>query len=282
MEFTLSSKNQEEIEEVSSAGVKNESKVRVELPSNNRSVIGSRPKPLDSDDDEAAEEVAVPPAERNISPKDVIEFTDEDESICIIGTWGGKVTRIAGLENMTKIKEIILRSCLVGSMEGIEDLLTLQKLELYDNQIEQISSLDRLLNLKILDLSFNSIRIMTPNLVQSCPLLEELYVAQNKLRKIEGLEGLSHLRVLDLGANRIRSMEGLSTLTSMQSLWLGKNKIEEIGGGIGSFLSLKQLDIQNNRLTSLGSELLGLTSLCELYLACNGLETVQGIYLHII
>mmetsp|Transcript_36439 Transcript_36439/g.34450 ORF Transcript_36439/g.34450 Transcript_36439/m.34450 type:complete len:167 (+) Transcript_36439:52-552(+) len=163
MEFTLSSKNKnhEEIEEVSSAGVKNESKVRVELPS--RSAIGSRPKPLDSDDDEGEdraedEGVILPPAERNISPKDVLEFTDEDESICIIGTWGGKVTRIAGLEKMTKIKEIILRSCLVGSMEGIEDLITLQKLELYDNQIEQISSLDLLVNLKILDLSFNSIR----------------------------------------------------------------------------------------------------------------------------
>jgi hypothetical protein len=46
----------------------------------------------------------LPPAERNISPADVVEFTDEDESIYIIGTWGGKVTRIAGLSNMTKIK----------------------------------------------------------------------------------------------------------------------------------------------------------------------------------
>ena len=35
----------------------------------------------------------------------------------------------------------------------------------------------------------------------------ELYVAQNKLRKIEGLEGLSKLRILDLGANRIRVRE---------------------------------------------------------------------------
>ena len=46
----------------------------------------------------------IAPAERNITPADVIEFTDEDESIHIIGTWGGKVTRIAGLSNMTKIK----------------------------------------------------------------------------------------------------------------------------------------------------------------------------------
>ena len=46
----------------------------------------------------------IAPADRNITPADVIEITDEDESIHIIGTWGGKVTRIAGLSNMTKIK----------------------------------------------------------------------------------------------------------------------------------------------------------------------------------
>ena len=57
-------------------------------------------------------------------------------------------------------------------MEGIENLLTLRKLELYDNQIEQISSLERLSNLLILDLSFNAIRKMVPNLAQCCPKLE--------------------------------------------------------------------------------------------------------------
>lgn len=73
---------------------------------------------------------------------------------------------------MTKIKDLVLRSCLVGSMEGIENLSTLRKVELYDNQIEQISGLERLSNLIILDLSFNAIRNMVPNLVSCCPLLE--------------------------------------------------------------------------------------------------------------
>jgi protein phosphatase 1 regulatory subunit 7 len=88
-------------------------------------------------------------------------------------------------------------------MTGIEHLVLLEKLELYDNHVEEIRGISRLNNLRILDLSFNSIRELIP-LAQYVPLLEELYVAQNKLRKIEGLEGLVHLRVLDLGANRIR------------------------------------------------------------------------------
>ena len=89
-------------------------------------------------------------------------------------------------------------------MDGInENLSTLTKLELYDNQIEKISSISFLRNLIILDISFNSIRDMSP--VSMCsPTLEELYIAQNKLRKIEGISHLTNLRILDLGANRIR------------------------------------------------------------------------------
>ena len=142
-------------------------------------------------------------------------------------------------------------------------------------QIEKMSSLDLLNNLQILDLSFNSIRSLIP--LQCCPLLEELYVAQNKLRMIEGLDGLIHLRVLDLGANRIRSMNGLESLTSLQSLWLGKNKIEYISGGIKNMHKLRQLDIQNNRLTSLGDELSNHMNMEELYLAWNNITSLEGL-----
>lgn len=41
--------------------------------------------------------------------------------------------------------------------------------------------------------------------------------------------------------------------------------------------ALTQLDVQNNRLTSLGSGLLNLSSLSELYLACNALESLEGL-----
>ena len=61
-------------------------------------------------------------------------------------------------------------------MEGIENLLTLRKLELYDNQIEQITSLERLSNLLVLDLSFNAIRKMIPDLAGCCPKLEGMNI----------------------------------------------------------------------------------------------------------
>lgn len=141
--------------------------------------------------------------------------------------------------------------------------------------MEYVTGIQTLSNLRILDLSFNSIRQLI-DFGQYVPLLEELYVAQNKLRKIEGLHGLRHLKILDLGANRIRVIEGLSNNTELKSLWLGKNKIEAIEG-LETLSSLEQLDIQNNRLTSLGEGLKNLSHLRELYLACNKIPTVTGL-----
>lgn len=47
--------------------------------------------------------------------------------------------------------------------------------------------------------------------------------------------------------------------------------------GIENLLSLRQLDIQNNRLRSIGTRLLSLSNMAELYLACNAIESVCGL-----
>jgi hypothetical protein len=61
----------------------------------------------DDDENSVTEEdpqASSPPAERLVYPKDVVDFNDEDEIIYVLGTRGGKVTRISGLENMSRIK----------------------------------------------------------------------------------------------------------------------------------------------------------------------------------
>jgi Leucine-rich repeat (LRR) protein len=96
-------------------------------------------------------------------------------------------------------------------MDGAETAPRLQKLELYDNQVEAISlHLGSLQFLTILDLSYNNIRDMAP--VRACRGLQKLYIAQNKLREISGLEEMHDLRLLDLGANRIRVCCALTSI----------------------------------------------------------------------
>lgn len=98
-------------------------------------------------------------------------------------------------------------------------------------------------------------------------------IANNKIKKIEGLSSLINLRKIDLGANRIRKMDEkqLSSLINLEELWLGKNKIEKIEG-ISSLTKLRRLDVQSNRLTSINGLTGQIDSLEELYLAHNGIE----------
>jgi len=68
--------------------------------------------------------------------------------------------------------------------------------------------------------------------LENVPLTLLTVLANNKLKSMAGLKGLSKLRRIDLGANRIRVMDGeeLSGLVNLEELWLGKNKIEKIQG----------------------------------------------------
>lgn len=161
------------------------------------------------------------PVTRLVIPSDVVPVSATDDTIYIVGTQMEKVTKIAGL-NIAKdcLENLTLRCCLISSMEGVESLINLKKLELYDNQVQKLSSLEHLQNLQILDMSFNAVRDMSP--VSCCPNLTELYLAQNKLRKIQGIALMKNLRVLDLGANRIRVkiFTGVSFKYSHQSEYL--------------------------------------------------------------
>lgn len=71
-------------------------------------------------------------------------------------------------------------------------------------------------------------------------------------------------------------MSGLEGLVSLESAWLGKNKIDAISH-IGHLPRLRQLDIQNNRLTSLGDDLKQCSSLEELYLSSNAITSTSGL-----
>lgn len=48
----------------------------------------------------------IPPVDRIIYPCDIVDIHEDDETIYIIGTKEGKVTKIKGLENNRKLKVI--------------------------------------------------------------------------------------------------------------------------------------------------------------------------------
>jgi hypothetical protein len=172
-------------------------------------------------------------------PWDVADIDMADNELILVGTAGQKITHMGNdlSEHCNpNLKKLVLRSHGIKRMEGLTNFGELELLELYDNVVEELQALNEGANgtpgttLRVLDMSYNSIREMGP--VSLCPHLTELYLANNKLKRIEGISGLTQLKKIDLGANRIRVMpaEELSGLVNLEELWLGKNKIEKIEG----------------------------------------------------
>jgi hypothetical protein len=124
---------------------------------------------------EAISNVFVPPIDRLLGVFDVLDVASvvDSQSVYIIGTRDSKVTTMSDLSclgsyyaNMSDnkrdqsvVKEVTLRSCLISRIDGLAYLKGLEKLELYDNVIEQFDQLELVADsLLVLDVSFNAIR----------------------------------------------------------------------------------------------------------------------------
>lgn len=114
---------------------------------------------------------------------------------------------------------------------------------------------------------------MAPLEYMNAPRLEELYLAQNKISEVHGINQLTSLRILELGSNRIKSIKNIENLVNLQELWLGRNRITEIAG-LGLLKNLKRLSLQSNRITSLRG-LESCTTLEELYISHNGITSIE-------
>ena len=120
------------------------------------------------------------PAPQIRYPADVAEILPEDTEICIVGTAGQKITHMGKDFSATvnpNLTQLVLRSHLIRTMEGLEHFANLELLELYDNQVDGLRCLDNGegmpgMTLKTLDMSYNVIREMEP--VSLCPNLTVL------------------------------------------------------------------------------------------------------------
>lgn len=136
-----------------------------------------------------------------------------------------------------------------------------------------------------LDLSYNQIKKIS-GLDPLGGTLKELYLVENKISEIQGLDKLVNLELLELGGNRIRSIgHGLDHLASLKQLWLGKNKITSIDDSLHALHNLERLSLQANRLTKIEPHNFpegSLPRLEEAYFSENGISEIENIPFHAI
>ncbi|XP_062953947.1 leucine-rich repeat-containing protein 23 [Cynocephalus volans] len=104
----------------------------------------------------------------------------------------------------------------------------LESLDLKGNRIHMVTGLDpqKLNSLHTLELRGNQLE---STLGINLPKLKNLYLAQNMLKKVEGLENLSNLTTLHLRDNQIETLSGFSgEMKSLQYLNLRGNMVTNL------------------------------------------------------
>lgn len=98
--------------------------------------------------------------------------------------------------------------------------------------------------------------------------LEQIWLNENLIENIKGLDKLKSLRELYLGCNKIKRIRGLDSLVNLEKLWLDENKITHIEG-LNNLVNLKELNIAGNQIEIIGMGLDGLVSLSDLNISNN-------------
>lgn len=215
-----------------------------------------------------------PPIEAD---EDLLEDFEEDTDEIDLTHMRLKSLKKLGLERFPNVTYACFRQNQPVNMKGLENLpKTLETLELYDNNIERMDHRLEHFNgttLKSLDLSFNNIRHIRH--LEGLTGLEQIFLCQNDISRIEGLDTLVNLTNLELGANRIKEIENLEKLQSLEMLWLAKNRITKLEN-LDVLSNLRLLSIQSNKITKIEG-LEKLTNLEELYISFNQIEKVEGL-----
>lgn len=175
------------------------------------------------------------------------------------------------LHGLTQLKTLSLSKHQISSIRGIEQLITLTKLDLFDNSLTNAAlCLSRLQALTYLDLSFNRLTNLAP--LAALTRLQTLNVTGNQLIELSENELRPHQQLTSLDASHnynaenkkaIAHIDGVYLLTNLRTLHLRQNSIASIAPTITNLRSLQEIDLDETNITSLGT-LVNVTSLTDL------------------
>ncbi|KAM9842946.1 leucine-rich repeat-containing protein 9 [Aulostomus maculatus] len=134
--------------------------------------------------------------------------------------------RMVGLSFFPRLCQLTIIGQDIKHMEGLESCPLLQELWVVECHLTEISGL------------------------QGCPQLQKLYLYDNKICEIKNLDSQINVEVLWLNNNCITQIQGLSTLQNLKELNLADNCIEQIGHSLDPNVSLQNLNLSGNKISS--------------------------------
>ncbi|MDD3818297.1 MAG: CotH kinase family protein [Actinomycetota bacterium] len=181
------------------------------------------------------------------------------------------------LKNLKNLERLNIRNCDIPDISFIAGLTKLKELDLrYNNDVVDISALSNLKELEYLDLYSNkyveSIAPIADLANLKTLIIENLY----RINDIELLGNLKNLQILDMHDCRVQDISFISRLTNLKELNLSYNNARDFSP-LGNLNNLEILDLSSTGITDLSS-LKNVTSLKELDLRDNsGIKDISAL-----
>jgi Leucine-rich repeat (LRR) protein len=223
-----------------------------------------------------------------------ISFTDAKLEAAIRDTVN-KPTGSILYSDLVSVSSLTATNSGIFSLDGLECLTGLTHLDLYGNEVTDITPLSNLHALTVLWIGNNSISDVSP--IADLTSLEDLSFSENNISDLTPLSGLTGLRRLwgenngisnistlatatemvdlNLSENSITNIDSLANMQELEWLWLDNNSIQDIQA-ISGLAVLTRLGISRNEIVSV-SALSGLTSLTNLSLSWNKIENADPL-----
>eukprot|EP00041_Stephanoeca_diplocostata_P031023 m.954945 g.954945 ORF g.954945 m.954945 type:complete len:760 (-) comp23871_c1_seq65:70-2349(-) len=175
------------------------------------------------------------------------------------------------LENESNLRLVNFQHNRIQRIENLSNLRHLIFLDLYDNQIADMTGLESVPSLRVLMLGCNKIADISSAL-RHVPMLDVLDLHKNEIADIgPHLRFLTNLRVLNLSYNRLETVDGIATLTLLNELNLRGNRIASVRESFEPLRYLQSVNLSDNALQSLAhaSAVLASPALAELHVSGN-------------
>ena len=124
-------------------------------------------------------------------------------------------------------------------------------------------------------LTFDGDKIRSLDGIQGLKNLRYLMVYDNCLTSLKGIEGAVNLEEFYAYGNQLTSLKGIENLTKLKKLEVGKNRLKNLKG-IEKLTNLEELGVSENRLTDI-KEIKNLKKLERIYAFCNKIKTLPNL-----
>ena len=186
------------------------------------------------------------------------QFKSKNFSLLELNLSNNRLLGITGIEMFEGIRWLNIADNSLIDLEGLSKLKSLTTLYLQGNQLGRVEGYEDVnrnklydLGEPVLDQSGNGKRDTNPLVeIQSLPVLRNLYLYDNMIKTVSGLEDLPSLSVLLLSGNTIEEIRDIGNLKSVSRLSLNSNFIYDITG-LQELTNLRHLDLTENRICDL-------------------------------